>query len=97
MIKRFYPNEESELYKSLNGESLRLAALKSWVLKEASIKCLNGGISKDLSKLIIKDNYNKSLHRERNIELNTFYFDYKSWSIGIAYKSINGNSKGSSS
>jgi len=93
LIKRFYPNEESELYDSLNGESLRLAALKSWFIKEASIKCLNGAISKDLSKLIIKDNYKKSIHRERNIELDTFYFDYSFWSIGIAYKSINGNSK----
>ena len=89
LAKRFFSEEEKKSFKSLSKEAFRKAVLKTWVLKEASIKCHNGTIAMDFSKWIINNNYDKSYNNSLDSELITFYFEYKFWSIGIAFKSKN--------
>ena len=47
---------------------------------------IKGRFSKDLSEVIVKDNYKKFEHKSLKIELDTYYSEYKDWSIGIAFK-----------
>ena len=84
IIDRFYSEEEKLAFDSQSGEFLRLNVLKSWLIKEAAIKCQTGSIARDLSEWIVKENYKYALHKSLNIELKTYYYQTKSWSIGIA-------------
>ena len=87
LIERFYFEKEKKELKLIFGDELRINTLKLWVLKEAAIKWQNGSIASDLNKWLIRNNCKEAHHEELNISLNTYYFDYKSWYLGIANNS----------
>ena len=83
---RFFNNEEKEISNYLDGEDLRSQTLKLWVLKEATIKCINGKLIPDLGNIIIKENLKKALYRPNQSEFNLSLIEYEKWFIGIALK-----------
>ena len=70
----------------MDGEDLRSHTLKVWVLKEATIKCINGKLIRDLGNIIIKENLKKALYRPNQSEFNLSLIEYEKWVIGIALK-----------
>ena len=86
IVGRFFSEDEKEFYYVLKEEALRISTLKAWILKEASIKCQNGSIAKDLSEWMIFNNKMNTRHKSLNILLSTDLIDYKSWYVGIAEK-----------
>ena len=85
---RFFNNEEKEIYKTLDGENLRSQTLKVWVLKEATIKCIDGRLIPDLGNIIIKENLKKALYITNKTVFNLSLKEYKKWFLGIALKKI---------
>ena len=83
---RFFNNEEKEIYKTLDGEDLRSQTLKVWVLKEATIKCIDGRLIPDLENIIIKENLKKALYVPNKSEFNLSLKEYEKWFLGIALK-----------
>ena len=83
---RFFNNQEKEIYKTLDEEDLRSQTLKLWVLKEATIKCINGRLIPDLGNIIIKENLKKALYVPNQSEFNLSLKEYEKWLIGIALK-----------
>ena len=83
---RFFNNEEKEIYKTLDGEDLRSQTLNVWVLKEATIKCIDGRLIPDLENIIIKENLKKALYVPNKSEFNLSLKEYEKWLIGIALK-----------
>ena len=83
---RFFNNKEKEIYKTLDGEDLRSHTLKVWVLKEATIKCINGRLIPDLGNIIIKENLKKALYIPNKSVFNLSLKEYKKWFFGIALK-----------
>ena len=83
---RFFNNEEKEIYKTLDGEDLRSQTLKVWVLKEATIKCIDGRLIPDLGNIIIKENLKKALYVPNKSEFNLSLKEYEKWFLGIALK-----------
>ena len=93
VVERFFCDEEKSYYCSLNENDLRLATLKSWVLKEASIKLQNGSLAKDLSKWTVKENHKCTKHKYLNLELATDFIEHSSWYIAIAQEANSKNTK----
>ena len=86
IINRFFNNKEKEIYKKLDGEDLISQTLKLWVLKEATIKCINGRLIPDLGNIIIKKNLKKALYKPNQSEFNLSLKEYEKWFFGIAIK-----------
>ena len=83
---RFFNNKEKEIYKTLDGEDLRSQILKLWVLKEATIKCINGRLIPDLGNILIKENLKKAFYIPNQSEFNLSLKEYEKWFFGIALK-----------
>ena len=70
----------------MDGEDLRSQTLKLWVLKEATIKCINGRLIPDLGNIIIKENLKKAFYKPNQSEFNLSLKEYEKWFFGIAIK-----------
>ena len=88
IISRFYNDQEKLDLKKLSPHLKGSQALKLWVLKESAIKLKNGNLAIDLSKWIIKNSLTNAYHEKLKIEIDTRFFKYKSWFIGIALNDI---------
>ena len=65
---------------------MRSQTLKVWVLKEATIKCIDGRLIPDLGNIIIKENLKKALYVPNKSEFNLSLKEYEKWFLGIALK-----------
>lgn len=84
LINKYYFEEEIKTINNLNYENQKLEFLKYWVLKEAAIKWHRGNIASDIKDWEILINNNKALNKHLSFSLNTYFYDFKFWFIGIA-------------
>lgn len=63
LMRRFFPEAECRQLAALEEDDQRQAVLRSWVLKEAAIKCGRGSLAQDLSALRF-DHHHQQLWRE---------------------------------
>ena len=83
--KIFFCEEEKKELNLLKGDALRFRTLQFWVIKEAAIKWQKGSICDDISNWEVNKNLKNAYHKSLKFEIFTNYFEYKSWSLGVAY------------
>jgi len=83
ILRRSYCREERERLQHLPTEDLRLAVLRHWLIKEASIKWQQGAISSDLRFWEVRAGMRSVVHQRSQQTLAAALHDYDAWEFAV--------------
>lgn len=83
ILQRAYCLEEQERLQHLQGEDLRRAVLKHWLIKEASIKWQQGAIARDLRFWEVGPGMRSVVHQRSHQRLSAALHPHDSWEFAV--------------